>query len=235
MKRFILGVCLGLLVMVIIGGIVGFLQDNRTVRTANLPPQIALISPREGAIIYSEALHVRGTSTIPTVFQVDLLVDDQLIASGLSQPADQDWAVEIHHAYAGDPTEANLRVSDPQTGDVYQEVVILLSQIAERPEGVWGVVMSPTTGADIGGDFVVVQGRVSGVFDETIIVKLMDDRQTIFDQHTITVHNPYHVDDMPFQVELAIHHTIGLAVVQVSFEQLAIEQTIAINLVGAAG
>lgn len=235
MKRFILGVGLGLLTVVMIGGVVVILQQNRVRQTVDSPPQVALTSPIEGAIIYSEALYITGTITHPAPLQVDLLVDDQPIASGLSRPSTEVWALEIHHAYAGDPIEASLRVSNPETNDIYQEVMIVLSQLAERPDGAFGGVVSPSNGADIGGDFVVVQGRVSGVRDEIITVKLIDDRQTILDQQTIAIHNPYLVDDLPFRAELAIHHFVGLAIIEVNFAQLGLEQTIAINLVGAAG
>jgi hypothetical protein len=80
-----------------------------------------------------------------------------------------------------------------------------------------------------------VQGRVSGVQDESVTVQLIDDRQTVLDQHTITVHNRYQVDDMPFRVELAIGQHVGLVTIRIRFEQLGLEETIPINLVGVAG
>lgn len=233
MKRFITMIGSGVLILLIIGTGMRYFFSNGT--RVELPLQVRLESPLNGAIIYADTLAVIGTTTHPITLQAELWIDDQLLIGKTDDFLAGEWDILLSHHYVGDPTEANLRLIAPETGDIYQESVIVISHPSERPEGVWGRVIAPMVGADIGGDYVVVQGRISGIVDEVITVQLLDDRQTVLDQQTITVHNGYRIDDLPFQVEVAIKNVVGLALIHITFEQLELEETIPINLVGVAG
>lgn len=231
MKRFLIGTGLGLVILFCMVVMIDYLQHDKQ----TLPLQVQVYSPLDSAIIYSDSLNILGTTTQPITLQADLWVDDKLISSHREDFPVGEWSSSFHHAYEGDPTEANLRIVNSETGVVYQEAVILLSQPSERPEGEFFRVVAPSVGMDIGGDYVVVQGRVSGFIDEVVTVQLLDDRQSILDQQTITVHNLNRIDDMPFRVELKINQWIGMAIVLVKFEQAGHEEIVPINLVRAAG
>lgn len=212
--------------------------------TPALSGSVDILFPQDGTIIYSELIYLSGTAQgLPSEgFRLRLLdTAENAIAEATVQPQDGQWSVELPHNYTGDPTEViilALPVDTTLSGD-YDVASILLSTLANRPEGVYGSILAPLEGEAIGGDFVEVSGMASGVFENTIIIALENDSGVI-SQQIVTLNNPYFIDEVPWTASLPTQGALGPATVRMfvqdanSGEALTLAE-VAIILGGAAG
>lgn len=182
---------------------------------------VTLTSPADSAVIYSSALYAAGTAQGVNEFLLRLTnPEGSTVAETLVKPGDEGiWSVELVHGHTGDPSE--ITVSALAVGSAEAEpfasVRVLLAGIEHRPEGVFGDVLFPTEGAEVGGDFVRVEGRASGVLTGQFTVDLIDSFGAALASETVTISDPFAINDTPWSVELAPGEFTGSAVIQVTF------------------
>lgn len=182
--------------------------------------------PMSGSIIYAETIILQGTaSDIPEVgFQVQLITpDDSIISESTIQPDnDGNWFVEIVHEYNGDPTEVTI-LAKPSASDStldYDIESILLSTLDNRPDGVFGSIISPTEGTAIGGDFMLISGRASGLFENMFGVILENTEGEIITEIGVSLNNPNFIDDMHWEVELPRNDFIGNGIIRIVYQDM---------------
>lgn len=188
--------------------------------TSQLQGNVDIVYPISGSIIYSEALYLQGTAenTPADGFMLQVIApDDTVLAQSIVVPQEGQWSVELPHNYTGDPSEATIiakAIPSDILGD-YDIVSILISSADNRPEGVFGSVITPTEGETVGGDSIFVSGRGSGFFENTFVLVLetADDAEEI-STVIVTMHNPYFMDDMIWEAELPRNEFTGNAVIR---------------------
>ena len=191
---------------------------------SNEPP-VTITHPPEGAVIYAESLLVRGATvdSDPQTFTVrvtdsagDTLVDTQVDASGGV------WQVELPHGYSDDPAAFNVQVVIVEDDDqlVPDSVGITLAAIEFRPEGVFGNIVIPAEDAPVGGDSISIEGTVSGTFENTFVVELVDAAENAISSTVVTVTNPYFVDEIPWSTTLATTGYTGEATLNMTIRNM---------------
>jgi hypothetical protein len=169
--------------------------------------EVDIVFPSNGTVIYAEAITVSGTmfGADQQTFTVELIdPDDAVIASADVQTQEGDWSVEIPHNYTGDPSEVTVRaVPSGEVEGEYDSATILLSNASLRPEGTFGTITAPLEGDVVGGDSILIEGTASGLFENTLIVEMVLPEGTVLAEQILTVNNPYFIDEVPWQAELA--------------------------------
>ncbi len=188
-----------------------------------VPPlegNVSIEMPLDGAVIYSEVFVLRGTAQGVDTFQL-LITDtaDETIARAMVDVEDGQWAVNIPHTYNGEPTEAiisALPTNASVAGD-YDLVSIILSSIDNRPDGVFGSIISPIDESVVGGDFIPISGNASGLFEGTFILALENEGE-IISQLVMTHNNPNLIDDMPWSADLQTNDYTGEATIRMYYQ-----------------
>lgn len=221
MRRRTSLIFLALMIAALAGcGVPNMPAETPTPTTPALIGDVRFIDPAPGTIIYSETLRLGGTaSDLPADgFSLQLLVDETPIVDTIVQPDGESWSLELVHGYAGEPIEATLIASSPNPlvmGD-YDRATVVLASLEYRPEGAFGALLFPTDGLVLGGDVIQVSGTASGIPDNTLTVILENDGG-ILDEQTVQVDNPYHIDEIPWQIDLATQGATGPATVRVFY------------------
>jgi hypothetical protein len=168
--------------------------------------------PPEGTIVYADKVYLSGTAQNITTFHLQLIgTDKNVLARATVQVKDGQWQVEVPHTYMGEPTEVTifaLPADDAAEGSEYGVTTIALAGKTYRPEGTFGQITDPAAGSAVGGDSIQVSGSASGVFENTFTLALMNGDRVI-DQQTVTMINPYFVDDVPWSAELKTNGYTG--------------------------
>jgi hypothetical protein len=202
-----------LLVLTACDGTTGDAQSS-TVTTAGT---VTITFPASGTVIYAESLYLAGQASgdAPQSFRLEVVgTDDSVIASTQVDNASGDWQVELIHGYTGEPTEVTIQAVPLEGEGLLASSSVLLSSIAYRPEGAYGFILLPGDGDTVGGDSIPVEGSVSGVFENTFTLVLLDSAENILDEQIITVFNPYFIDEVPYQADLAPGSYTGPAVIR---------------------
>ena len=213
--------------LILIFGIQLFIAcaPSAPVQTAipTVPPlegNVSIEMPLDGAIIYSEVFVLHGTAQDIDSFQLSITdTADEIIASATVEVENEQWAVDIPHTYNGEPTEAiisALPIDDDVAGD-YDLVSIILSSIDNRPDGVFGSIISPIDESAVGGDFIPITGNASGLFEGTFILSLENEGE-IISQLVITHNNPNLIDDMPWSADLQTNDYTGEATIHMYYQ-----------------
>lgn len=225
--------------------------NNGTTAPQTLTGSVVLMNPPDSTVIYASTLYVAGTSAdLPGSRFLLRLADSEgasiaetTVTAGDDGAGASDgaWTVELVHGYTGDPTEATLLalpVPDAGTGESpagqYAAVTLLLSGIEHRPEGMYLDILFPTEGAEAGGDFIQVDGRISGM-GGALTVELVGSDGATLDTKTVEITNPYQVDDIPWSAELAPGEFVGSAVINVRLADSELSDAVPIILTSAAG
>lgn len=219
--------------------------NNGTAAPQTLTGTVALTNPPDSTVIYASTLYAAGTSSdLPGSRFLLRLTDNEgasIAETTVMAGDDGTWTVELVHGYTGDPTEATLLalpVPDAATGEAptgqYAAVTLLLSGIEHRPEGMYLDILFPTDGAEAGGDFIQVDGRISGM-GGALTVELVGSDGATLDSKTIEITNPYQVDDIPWSAELAPGEFVGSAVINVRLADSELFDAVPIILTSAAG
>ncbi len=194
--------------------------------TETLEGTVEIEFPMSGAIIYAETLFIHGTSSdIPEAgFQIQLLnPDDSIISEADIQPEENgSWSIEIVHEYSGDPTEVTV-IAKPSSSDSsldYDIESILLSTLENRPEGVFGSILSPADDSAVGGDFILISGRASGLFENMFGLILENSEGEIITEMGISLNNPNFIDDMLWEAELPRNDFIGNATIRIVYQDM---------------
>lgn len=195
-------------------------QGDSNQPSATEPPPAASItidSPQDGTVVYAETLYITGqTGSTAQNLKIELVdIDDNVIAETTVNAQPGGWQIELPHGYTGDPSEVIVRAVNADAGSeqVYDSATILISDITHRPDGIFGSITYPANGIEVGGDMLLIEGRASGAPENTIIVELVG--ETVIDSQVITLMNPYFVDEVPWQAELATNGYTGQATIQV--------------------
>lgn len=203
--------------------------ENSEPTQETLQGAVDITFPMSGAIIYSETIILQGTATnIPDDgFQIQLVTpDENVIAEATVQPEDDSsWFVEIVHGFTDDPTEVTIvaKNTDPNSVLDYDIELIALSNLENRPDGVFGSILSPTEGMQVGGDMILVSGRGSGFFEGTFILRLENAEGEVVTEMPVTMQNPNFIDDMLWEAELARNDFIGNGTLYMLEEDIADE------------
>ncbi len=173
--------------------------------------------PPDGAVIFAESLHLAGTSAGVETFVIQLVdVNETIItATTITPAADGRWQTEVVHGYTGEPTEVNI-LALPAADDTrdYDIATIILTDISNRPQGVFGAIFSPFDGATVGGDTIEVTGTASGLFEGTMQLELTDVDGTLISTMVVTVFNPNLIDEIPWTADLPTSGYLGEATIR---------------------
>ncbi|MDQ7027342.1 MAG: hypothetical protein Q9P01_08290 [Anaerolineae bacterium] len=180
---------------------------------------VNITTPANGSIIYAESLWLAGESdNVPDDgFKIRVVTaEDELLAETTVQPQNGQWLIELVHGYTGDPTEVlvyALPVDERITQD-YDIATILISSLEQRPEGVFGQILSPQNNDTPGGDEILVVGSASGVFENQFTLAMFQPDGTEISSVGVTMTNPYFVDDMVWEASLPTNGYTGPATIR---------------------
>jgi hypothetical protein len=181
---------------------------------------VTLDSPPDGAIVYSSALTVAGTTQgVNNGGFVAILTDASgaVIARHNAPERDSDFSFEMIHGYSGQPTTVTLTViaADAPDDPPYLTRSVTLAALAHRPEGVYVDVLTPQMGDEIGGDEFDVRGRSSGLEDRAFMVELVGGDGAVIDAVEVVLPPGYVTDDLPWQAVIDPGEATGSAIVRV--------------------
>ncbi|MEO0598064.1 MAG: Gmad2 immunoglobulin-like domain-containing protein, partial [Chloroflexota bacterium] len=191
--------------------------------TTELTGYVDVMFPMSGSIIYSETILLEGSAAdLPAEgFELVLFTpDDTVIAQTTVQPAGDTWSVELVPDYTGDPTELTV-MARPVGGDGstdYDIESLLLSSLAQRPEGAFGQITVPQADTTIGGDTIPVSGRGSGFFENSFVIILEDNEGNLISETPVTMQNPNFVDEMPWETEIPRNDYVGIATLRMAYQ-----------------
>lgn len=198
---------------------------NAPTATPEIPTpqgQVVIENPANGSIIYAETLTVSGTaSDLPDdTFRLILRApDDTVVTEADVTVIDNRWQTEFVHEHEGDPAEMMLIAAPTDatiTGD-YDIVSLVVSPLENRPDGTFGTIISPQEGQSTGGDIIAVAGTASGLFEGTLIIRLLNEDDAIISENIITVTNPGIVDDVPWSAEITTEGYTGPATLTIGY------------------
>jgi len=185
----------------------GFLPATPT----SLPSagEIVVFSPSAGDTLYAELIRITGQiNTSPQSVMAQILdVDDNLLASALLMTQFGAWMLEIPRPnYFGEATLQVVSAVDPTM--IYATIPVFLADLGSRPSGIFGSIIIPADGDQVGGDTILVSGRVSGIVENKIQLVLQSgDGTTVI--HDVVINNPYGVDDVLWQTDLSLTGLTG--------------------------
>lgn len=218
MRRFI---PLAVLLMILTACSSGGDDDTKpSDNPASFSGEVDIIHPLDGTVIYAESMVITGTlfGSESQTFTLQLVnPDDEIIAEAPLTASRGDWEVEIPHGYTGDPTAITIRAV-PENADLgaYDSVSIFMADMSFRPDGTFATVRTPPQDAPIGGDSVLIEGSVSGLSTNQLLVALVDAEGNTLNEQTIEVFNPFFIDETLWQVEFTLTGYVGEAQIQVS-------------------
>lgn len=192
--------------------------------TASDAPGIIIRQPVDGSTIYAPALFVTGSSGQAQTFRIEIGDDEGgILAQATVEAQAGDWSLELVHNYQGDPIEAVIRAvpitQDPagENETIYSAVSMLLADLSHRPDGTHGRITMPADGDNMGGDIIPVAGLASGVADNTITLTLTADDGRVLDTQTVTMDNPYLIDELGWQASVSAGDYTGPATISALF------------------
>ena len=204
---------------------------------AVLKGNVDITQPISGSIIYAESLFLQGTAhDIPAEgFKIQVVTpDDLILAETTVIPEGENWQVELVHGYTGEPIETVIiaRSVNNAIPEDYDIESVAISAAENRPEGVFGSLIAPSPDATVGGDQIQVVGRGSGFFENTFSLVLEEaDDATEIAQTIVTMTNPYFIDDMIWEADLATNDFTGHAVLRMIYHDAATGEIIEVDRV----
>lgn len=181
---------------------------------------VRIVYPQAGASLYAEVMCVSGTAQgVPSGrFVLRVVGPDGEIISSHTVEARQDggWQVELLHGYSGEPIEVIVEAVAANLADqhLYDAVTVMMAGIQHRPALLTGGVRYPEPGTRVGGDVIAVEGAFSGIQGNAFWLALAAADGRVLDERQVQLHNPYHVDLMPWSAELATNGYVGPAEVR---------------------
>lgn len=205
---------------------------------------VQITTPQTGSILYSPTLYVAGSAAnLPAGGFIlrAISADDTVIGETTLIPDGENWSVELAHTRPTEPTEITLYALP--IGDVlgdYDVVSIVLSTEDQRPDGVFGMILTPFENDEMGGDMLPIYGTASGLFENTLIIALEQPDGTLLQEQVITVNNPGIIDEVPWTAEIPTNDYTGAALIRAYYEDASTGEkitlaSVTINIVFAAG
>ena len=209
------------------------------------PPLIGAVeitSPKLGSIIYAETLFISGTIQGVDAFTLHIeTATGEVLFDGTITGIDGYWSREIVHGYAGEPIEAIIQAksTDSRVSLQYDELPILISSLAYREEGIFGLILFPSEQQSVGGDSIQIEGTASGIPDSRLSVTLRYD-EGLIDKQIIVLDNPYRLDERTWSADLLTNGYLGTAFIDIAYtdpetQSEQILDTISIIIGSAAG
>lgn len=204
-------------------------------------PSVSMTSPPDTAVIYASALYAAGTARNVSAFTLRLTTAAgiTLTETQVRPAADGVWSVELVHGHTGDPVAATLAalpVSPAAEGEAgpLARAEVLLAGVEHRPEGAYVDLMTPVDGAEVGGDSLIVEGRVSGWLGGSFTVALVSSFDETLDTRVVEIPDPHVINDLPWAVALSPGEYTGSAVIVVTFAD-GTRESVAVVVSAAAG
>jgi hypothetical protein len=182
--------------------------------------EVRFLTPQTGAILYAPQVFITGSAqALPAAgFRLHVVTaEDVTLYDDLVQPQAGAWAVTLANPVTDTPVEITLTALPAAPGIVgdYDVVSVVLSAVALRPPGVFGLLLSPLEGETTGGDVLPVAGTISGLDEGSLTLLLEQPDGTPITQQGVTVTNPGLVDEVPWFAEIATQGYRGPAVLRV--------------------
>lgn len=189
--------------------------------TPTTPPftsEVTLTRPQPGTVVYAESLSISGivNGDDAQTLLIDLLVAGELLTQATIDADPGVWSLELPHTYSGEPAVLELVVSP--AGDAegeYARIPLTVADIVHRPDGAFATIFLPQSGDTVGGDAIPVEGTASGM--DTLRVLLLADDDTILNEQSVALVNPFLVDEVPWQVELEPGDYTGAARIELRY------------------
>ncbi len=195
---------------------------------ATATPAIGTVSitlPTEGTVYYGDVVTVRGTAQDlpPDGFDLRLLLGDEQAALVRVLPIGGEWSalVPLHAVEVGILT---IQAESIFTERVYAAVTAVRGNPQERPAGVYGVILSPTSEDVPGGDQIMVRGVVSGVGEGALTLTLRDERGREVQQVRVLVPVLGALDEIPFQADLITGNGAGRFSLSLSLDDAVLDE-----------
>lgn len=192
--------------------------DSPTVET--ISGNINITNPLTGSSIFAEALYVAGTAEdLPgDSFHLRVVTADEAVLVKTNVTVeDGAWSVELIHEYDGVPNEA-LIIAEDEQGNQYDVESVLIASMDNRPQGTFGVILSPQEESVVGGDQVEVMGTGSGLFENTLILQLTEPGGEIITEVILTLDNPYFIDERVWVADVETNGHTGPAVLLIGYQ-----------------
>jgi hypothetical protein len=195
-------------------------ESESSTKAPNSSVLVDIVYPQSGSVIYSELIQIKGTvEPVGQLFRIQLIdPDDTVISQTVVLSDTTDWAIEVPLAYNGAPTETIVEAISYETpGETLESEIILdsatvlISNMDDRPNGIFGEIIDPIDGAELGGDSIIISGFASGIPDNVIFIELVAEDGSVVDSQSLTLENPYFVDYVFWRAELQIKGYVGLA------------------------
>jgi hypothetical protein len=201
---------------------------------------VAIEAPITGALIYAEVIQLSGTAAnLPdNQFALTLSGPDAIeLARSTVQVVDGRWQIELPHSYQDVPIEVAITAgsTDPRIETPYDVVLVALAGLDYRPEGTYGSIIFPTEGSTVGGDSLQVEGLTSGLIENRLNLRLLVNDEDLINDETITIQNPYFIDEMPWSAEISTDGYTGPAILQIVDSDDTVLAAINLTVETAAG
>lgn len=193
----------------------GFLPPTPT----SLPTagEVIITSPSAGDTLYAELIRVTGDiqNTPQNLIARVVDIDNTILVQAPILTQQGAFMVEmLRPNRAGEMTIEIVSAVDPSI--VRASIPVFFADLESRPSGTFGSIITPSDGEQVGGDTILVQGRASGIPDNTIQLVLQGaDNTTVI--HPVTINNPYGVDDVLWQTDLPLNGITGSVILTVYF------------------
>ncbi|MCA9913418.1 MAG: hypothetical protein KC496_08710 [Anaerolineae bacterium] len=182
--------------------------------------QVNITSPLTGSSIFAEAIYIAGTAQgIPDDrFHLRVVTIDEVILAETDIIIENNaWSVELIHEYDGVPNEA-LIIAEDGNGNQYDAESVLIASMENRPQGTFGIIISPQEDAVVGGDQIEVMGTGSGLFENTLFLQLANPDGEIITEIVITLDNPYFVDERVWVADVNTEGHTGPAELRIGYQ-----------------
>lgn len=182
-----------------------------------LPGSVTIRHPQSGAFLYAPTLYFYGSGeNLPgNQFRLTAVTaSDQTIVDAVITVENGQWSYDIANPHTGDPVELTVNAVTAAGGAELDSTSVVLATELNRPEGVFGTIMSPIEGETVGGESIPVSGTASGLFEGTMNLGLETPDGEEFSGIVLTVENPGMMDEVPWQADIATNDYRGPAVLR---------------------
>jgi hypothetical protein len=215
-----------ILFALLMSALVGCAGANTPPPTPTLPiplGEVNFILPQAGTVYYSEVMTLFGTASDipPSGFILRVFGNEnRLITQTTVVPVDGNWSVEIPITDITTPEFVTVQAFSTDTSILApysNQTTALLSLLNLRPDGVYGTIFLPEVDAVMGGEEIPVSGTASGLFEGTLLVRMVDENDTLVTEQVLTLSAPSPFDEVPFNVSLLTNGYSGPATIIIGY------------------
>lgn len=205
-------------------------------------PNVTLMFPKSGSVIYAEALVIQGTLEDKAELPVKILLvnlETEEIIVQTTATLETVWTLEVPLNYTGEPLQTELRILSEDEATNFGSSQIIIADQSFRPEGTFATIAYPQNDSTIGGDSVQIDGTASGIVDNMLTVRLFDSADNALSSQTFEISNPHFIDEVPWHLTVQLADLLDLARIQIiSTDESGNEVTldeVAVSVESAAG